>query len=96
MTSRQLAWVAHIPWTVPLLAFVSKVLGEGGSWKALQKTGAEAVHARIGSGSGQRDLFHYLVSLRKFHLLIVCDITGFLAFRWTATILKQSSHLWLK
>ncbi|TCD71818.1 hypothetical protein EIP91_003161 [Steccherinum ochraceum] len=57
----QLAWAAQIPWSLPFLSLLGKMIGDDGSWRYVQRVSTEAVKARIEAGSGRRDLFHHLM-----------------------------------
>jgi len=57
----EIAWVSHVPWTIPLLVLMQKVFGGGWTWEALQKFGINTFRARMTHGSGRRDLVHYLM-----------------------------------
>lgn len=56
--------MSHFPW---LFDFLLPLLNNNGSLKFLQNLGADMVRKRIESGSKNRDLFHFLVSLPIEH-----------------------------
>lgn len=61
--ARDLAWIAHVPWSLP---FLKHIPGAGKTAKEMQVVGEKMVKERMQTGRDDPDLFYHLVSQANY------------------------------